>query len=352
MRTLLLSVLLLPSLLFAQVKILMPVVVKDAAGKAVTDLKDSDFKVGNKNIRVASVSLIDPQALSNDDARSSVVMIYDAANMPTTTFDLNVSDLRDFLSEIAHRRLAVTLLVNTESGIRLIYSARTSPEVLSAALSATSDNKSKEKQVAPPVTDPKVEQQIKNLQLLNTAGLVRRSRRDAEVDQMNSQMAFAHLSQQLRGRKALIWVTLASPVSATEIPSYWSGTTTTQVDLPLLPMYEATVEELNAAHVSVYPFLFTQANPENYGALWNQWIALKQLAESTGGLALRLGQQTSLLAAVDTTFSDFGPYYMLVVEVPPAKSLDWIPVKITVDRPGLTVRAAPGYLGLKPLKTK
>ncbi|MFZ0315195.1 MAG: hypothetical protein WAL85_21020 [Candidatus Korobacteraceae bacterium] len=45
MRRLLLLLLLLPLPLISQVKILMPVVVKDAAGKPVTDLKLSDFQV-------------------------------------------------------------------------------------------------------------------------------------------------------------------------------------------------------------------------------------------------------------------------------------------------------------------
>lgn len=80
-------------------------------------------------------------------------------------------------------------------------------------------------------------------------------------------------------------------------------------------------------------------------------MGLRQLADSTGGLAFRLGEQTSFAAAVDATLRDFGSYYMLTTEVPSPKELDWIPLKIKVDRPGLTLRAAPGFLALKPLKT-
>jgi VWFA-related protein len=350
MRTLLLFLLLLPWSLFAQVKILMPVVVKDTAGKAAADLKESDFKVsGPKNVRVAELALVSPQTVMQDDSRSPIVMIYDAANIPTDSSRLNVRDLRDFLGQVASRQLPVTLLVNTEAGLRLIHNARTPPEILSAALSATSKEKTTQPPV--PVTDPKVEEEARNLDFLNTAIRVTRSRLDADVDQMKSLLAFARLVQQSPGRKALVWVTVASPVSATELPAYW-GTTEVRSDRALLPMYEAMVEELNSAHVSVYPLLFTQANPESYGYLWDSWMGLKQLAESTGGLAFRLGQQTSLLAAVDATTSDLGSYYMLAMEAPTPKELDWIPVKITVDRPGLTVRAAPGFLGLKPAKTK
>ncbi len=172
--------------------------------------------------------------------------------------------------------------------------------------------------------------------------------------------------QQLPGRKALVWVVTTSPVSATQDPRYWrpvipgvaiyegqprgpaSISETTQPDKPLLPMYEAMVEELNAAHVSVYPILHHLANPVSVGYVWDSWKGVQQLAESTGGLAF----QTSILSGVQPTIEDFGPYYMLAVEVPTPKELDWIPVKITINRPGVTVRAAPGFLGLKPVKTK
>jgi hypothetical protein len=58
-----------------------------------------------------------------------------------------------------------------------------------------------------------------------------------------------------------------------------------------------------------------------------------------------------ILDAVRLTQADFGPYYIVAVVAPPPTKLDWIPVKIKVNRPGLKVRAAPGFLGLKPVKT-
>ncbi len=133
MRRLIVFLCLLPLPLSSQVKILMPVVVKDAAGKPVTDLKVSDFEVsGPKNIRVQDTSLIQPQTVTKEDSKASVVVVYDAANIPTSFFEVNVRALRDFLREVADRRVPVTLLVNTEAGLRLVYNVRTPPEVLSA----------------------------------------------------------------------------------------------------------------------------------------------------------------------------------------------------------------------------
>jgi len=257
--------------------------------------------------------------------------------------------MRDFLHEVAQRRFAVTVLINTEAGLRLVYDSRTPPEILLAALARTAQPKTMPSDIKAETTDATAEEQARNLTFLNTTGLVHRSRLNAGVDQMNSLLAFAHLAQRLPGRKALVWVATNPPVLDTRNPAYWNQTTTF-VDKHLLPMYEATVEELNAARVSVYPLLFSRTNPIQFGNDWGSWMGLTQLAESTGGLASRLGDQGSLLAAVHAALADLGPYYMLAVEVPIPKELDWIGVKIKATRPGVTVRAASGFLSLKPVK--
>jgi VWFA-related protein len=358
MRSLFLLLLLLPSSLSTDIKILVPVVVKDSAGNAVTDLKVSDFQVsGPKSSRVVDMSLVSAETSRDDKKTQPLFVIYDAANIPTSSTQLNIRDMRDFLSEVASHSLPITFLVNTKAGLQQIYNPQTPPTTLAAALEATAQ--------PPTLTvdgsgDPGFQEQVNSLKLLGSAALVNRPRVDAAVDQIQSLEAFARMVGDVPGHKALVWVTTASPVSATQDPGYWSTTTyqpgstsdgSMRADKPLLPAYEALVAKLNASHISVYPFFFSQANPQNDQVLWASWLGLKQLAESTGGLAYRLGQQTSLSAAVHSTISDFGPYYMLVVEVPAAKQLDWIPLHIKANRPGLTVRAAPGFLSV-PAKTK
>lgn len=356
MRILLTLFLLLGSSVYAQVKILMPVVVKDAAGKAVTDLKQSDFTVsGPKHVRVIDMSLIAPATVARDDARPSIIMLYDAANIVGLGHERNVQEIRDFLSQVANHRLPVTLLVNTEAGLRLIYDSRTPGEVLTAALAATAKSREKPADDRMP-NDAQVQQQVNNLELLESAVGMHRGGLDASVDQMKSLIAFAHLVERFTDRKALVWITAESPVDATEDPAFLASNANPW-SKPLLPMYEAAIEELNAAHVSVYPLLFNGANPVNFGAVWSSWTALQQLAASTGGLAFKPGDQISFkqntfLAAAELTMGDFGSYYTLTVEAPVSSKLDWIAVKIKVNHPGLTVRAAPGFLGLKSVKTK
>lgn len=57
-----------PLPLVSQVKILMPVVVKNAAGNPVTDLTLSDFSAsGPKYIRIDRMWLVPPQTVSKDN---------------------------------------------------------------------------------------------------------------------------------------------------------------------------------------------------------------------------------------------------------------------------------------------
>ncbi len=307
----------------SQVKILMPVVVKDAAGKPSTDLKVSDFSVsGPKDVSIDRMWLVPPQTVSDEDPRTSVFLVYDAVNTDPPS-DLRTKRIRSFLSMVAKDRAPVTFFINTANGLQLIYEATTPPEVLSSALTLTENRHAKS-------ADPEVEQQAKKLRLLSTpirADDIERLRSGAE--------GLIEVAHRLRGsdkRKAVIWLTNEPYLEGHE------------------NLYEITVETLNAAHISVYPNLLElggsaagNAKPE---AIHNQ----QRLADCTGGMGLGLTKD-SMWDALQATLADFGSYYILGVALPVPKETDWKPIGITVNRPGLTVRAAPGFVGLKPLRT-
>ncbi len=150
MRTLLLLLLLLPCSLYSQVKILMPVVAKDASGQAVTDLKASDFQISSpKNTSIETSWLVSPETVGKEDAHTPIVVLYDAANSSGSYPEVTGKRLRDFLRAVAQHRAPVTFLVDSADGIRLIYSPTTSPEVLLMALSSVEQSKGYS-------TDPKV----------------------------------------------------------------------------------------------------------------------------------------------------------------------------------------------------
>jgi hypothetical protein len=113
-------------------------------------------------------------------------------------------------------------------------------------------------------------------------------------------------------------------------------------------MFEAMVEELNAAHVSVYPDLFGFRGFTNDTQAEYWFYEQAQLAQSTGGLNFT---NDSIWETARAALADFGPYYMLAVAVPTPNKTDWIPLNIEVHRPGVVVRSAEGFFGLKPVKT-
>jgi hypothetical protein len=321
MRRLLLLLLLLPLPLVCQVKILMPVVVKDTQGRPVTDLKLSDFQVtGPKNVSIDRMWLVPPQTVSERDTRTPVLVLYDAASAEVSDPAQRTKWLRWFLGMVAQHRLPVTFYINEADGLHLIYDPTTPPEVLSAALALRKKPKAT-------TTDPKVEEEAETLSLLSTCSPVRNFPYPfySAANQMHSLIAVAHLLQQSDTRKAVIW--LADPI---RVPEELTGDNSRS-------LYEAGIEELNAAHVSVYPDVFSHT----FGS-----YPQLPLAKDTGGLSFN-----GLSNPLPATLSDFGSYYMLAVAVPTPRDLRWIPIKIKVNRHGLKVRAAPGFYGLKPLKT-
>lgn len=313
MRRFLLCAVLLVSLpLISQVKILMPVVVKDSAGKAVTGLKRSDFVVGGpKGAVVDRVWLVPPETVSKDDTRIPIVVLYDAANM-TAEYDPNQWSkyLRSLLSEVAKDRLPVTFYMNTTDGLKLIYDRATPPEILAAALELTASSSATS-------ADPSVESQAKQLNPIETYSRVTAFRFDHPSNLLNSMIAMARLLQGNGERQLLVWM------------DHYNGN---PYDYSHPETMEVAIEQLNAAHVSV-----CMGDKSPFAAI----------AQRTGGLTLHsLSWNT-----IQTVSTDFGPYYMLGVAVPTPKDSGWIPIKVKVNRPGLTVRGSDGFYGLKPQKS-
>lgn len=334
MRGILLFLLLLPLPLTSQVKILMPVVVKDADGKPVTDLKASDFQVsGPKDVSIDRMWLVPPETLSETDLRTPVTVLYDAANATDPYPELRTKWLRYFLKTVAEHQLAVTFYVNTPDGLHLVYGPDTPPKVLSEALAWTENPKSA-------ASDPRVEDQAQKLRLLGISSRVRPAipfHEYGPINQMNSLIAVARRLNSPNKRKALLWLT-----DNTYYFFYPDSPSATS----LIPLSEGAAEALNAANVSVYPDFFGyRASTDGYDYYWLH--AQQKLADSTGSLSLT---DDSIWEALQATLADFGPYYMLAVVVPAPRQTDWIPVKIRVIRPGLTIRPATGFYGLKPRK--
>lgn len=318
--------LLLPWSLFSEVKVLIPVVAKDASGQPITDLTVADLQVsGPHGIGIDDLQLI-PPTTSKRDLGIQLVILYDAANSRNPYPDLREKWLLAFLDTVAKNRLPATFFINTTDGLQSIYDPATGAEVLSAALilastsNATTDNQ-------------QVQEQVRKLKLLSTTSRTHIFRFDARENQLNSLLAIARLEQGSPTRKALLWFTDVTLFSTGQ----WSKPTD-----PPIPTYESVVEQLNASHVSVYPDLFNWRGFSSTDPSYYWYYAQQELAEATGGLSLTTD---SISKAIEAVTADLGSYYMLTVTVPDPKKLDWVAVKIKVRRPGLTVRAPSGFLG-------
>jgi hypothetical protein len=201
MRRLLIFLSLLPLPLVSQVKILMPVVVKDAAGKPVADLKQSDFQVsGPKNISVENMWLVPPQTVSKQDTNLPITVLYDAADAAYGDLYFTTKWIRYFLGEIAQHRAPVTFYIYTADGLKLIYDPATAPQVLTAALALVETRQGTS-------NDPQIEEQAKKIELLSTSARVRTFRFDYVSNQMKSLIAVARLLPASDERKAVIWIT-------------------------------------------------------------------------------------------------------------------------------------------------
>jgi hypothetical protein len=308
------------------VKILMPVVVKNADGQAVTDLKASDFQVsGFKGTQLEKMWLVPPETVSAQDTHTPVYVLYDAANSDNAYPEVKLKWLRGFLGNAARNRTPVTFFVNTGEAVELVYSPATTPEILSAALQLTEN-------AGATSPDKEVQEQANRLKLLAT-NRIRNIRYDQGNDQAKSLADLSHLLPQTEGRKVVLW--LASPVYLPRREEMFGETSRNQT-WDSRPMYEVAVEQLNAVHASVYTDVFTALPDAQVHAL---------VSENTGGLCFS-GDPNP----VQTILADFGPYYLLGVQAPTPYQNGWVPIKIKVNRTGVTVRAATGFFGLKPGK--
>lgn len=321
---LILLALFLPRPLISQVRILMPVVVKDAGGKDVTDLKMSDFQItGPKSTKIENMWLIPAQGVSEQGRNIPITVLYDAADARDPNPEVKAKWILAFLSDVAQHRAPVAFYITTADGPRLIYDPATPPEVLSAALMLIEKSQAAS-------ADPQVEQQTEKLKLIRSTAQVRTFRFDYVFNQMKSLMELARLLPASDKRRPIVWLT-----------SSFFGWPHDQD----ISMQEAMCEQFNASRISLYPLEPEELRSSPIGTM-------EQLARMTGGSALNSGTMWNgpMWNVLQGMLGDFGPYYMLGVAFPTPREEGWISVKIKVSRPGLTVRGAPGFYGLKPTK--
>jgi VWFA-related protein len=326
-------------------------------------------------LQADSVQLVAPETLGDPQHSVPVFILCDKFLVQATTWGPISDEILQFLEEAAQKRIPVTVVVNTWSGLSPVYDFGTAPGVLSAALAALKSGAT--------VSDPQVQKQLDLLKLFNTAPETQKTTGDRLAEmQLDRPRQLAQLLRRSPNRKALIWMTWRYGLGTGEYTKSWPAWSTTpdlrqvtqtpglklggnapnlwelQAKQPetrfteIPPMYHQAIDSLNDAHVSVYPLQIwdrrnTQLTTDDKYAHASA-AGLAQFAACTGGFSFKDYQNTSLAQAVAKVGTDLGPYYMLTVTAKDIKTTDWIGLKVKVNRPSVTVRTATGFLGLSP----
>jgi len=351
--------------------VLVPVVVSQASGKPVLNLNASNFSVeGRKPVELGNAELIPAEAMNDPQHTIPVFVLYDAYFFPAPLQNMIGAELLQFLGDLAQNYSPVTLVVNTPGGLKLVYDFGTDPKVLAEALTALNNGGK--------VADPKVKEQLDRLKVLKTFVPAPGSLENQTVLQFAGLSQMAQVLGHSPNRKAVIWLTWNYRLGTGEYTTSWTGSSLSQDKTlsmstgtraetmsnnmaderyqSLPPLYEKTIGGLNTARISVFPLQLYDPSKTtlamNDPSQQDTVEGLRQVAACTGGISFKDFRQTMLAQAIAQIRADFGPYYMLTLSTGDFKKTEWVPIKVKVNQDGLSLRTAPGFLGLSPSAVK
>ena len=319
------------TLLIPEGKIKLDVMVADSEGKAVAGLQPWDFKVldNNQPRKVLSFRAFNDAGVKPDPP-VEVILVIDMVNLPFQQVAFTRQEIERFLKENdGQLKQPVTLLLLSDAGIRV----QPRPSVDGNALVS-------------------VVSQIKgNVRTVDSAmggeGLLERF-------QLCVRQAAAIAENEARkpGRKLLIWVGPGWPMlNRGELGHYSERDQRRYFDS--IVELSATLREARMVVYSVAPsagadatssiryqeYLKGVKSPRESDA---GDLALKVLATQTGGKIL--GPDNNLAGQIDRCITDANNFYRISFDPPAAEHADeYHDLKVTVDKPGFTVRTNTGY---------
>jgi VWFA-related protein len=266
--------------------------------------------------------------------------------------------LLDYLRKAAADHLAVTVLALSADGIMVIHDMSTDQRVFAAAMDRIGPYGQYQAPQSPSLGDDfskAVDQEVAQIeQLTKDMGLMKYG--DFPAPQLESLRLVGKMLQGSSKRKALIWITGTFPILVKDGDLVWfTSFDQRMTNLGTLnSSYQATMDSLNAAHLSVYPL---SSYPVHGYPLNVDWQVAKQaehehyadgvaeIAKRTGGSALNpsatdLEPFTSAIADIRQHFDS---YYVLKFTVQPSHKHRWIDSSIKVNRPDAKAIAAKGF---------
>jgi VWFA-related protein len=375
--------------------VLVPVIVTDKSGKAVSGLAQDAFRL-EENGKLRTLSLFEetrtekmvadakqsaPSTYTNflpDDQHSLriTILVLDMLNTPSLRQTEAKKQLTDYLLRATSRDEPMAIFGLNASGLRQLHPFTRDTQILIAALQKLQLSLSSEERTQPPATlrdDPAFDQQATDEELLMSDLLQDLDDTvTANYQRMATRQTLAALTQLARafqsipGRKTLIWATAGFPFTIDDPQSF-----ARQGD-DLRPEYEDVWRALDSANIAVYPVdlgsvdftpkALPSANatvsksqintirgtsglrsptrlPYDQGV--QQRLTLHAFADATGGRAcVTISELEKCFAeAVD----DSRAYYLLGYYLGNETQPSWRKVKVKVAGDGLHVRHRTGF---------
>jgi len=344
--------------------------VTDSSGNSGHGLQKSDFDIHlPRNGTFESVEEVPVLSFSGLSDPIPVFVLFDEISIARKTQTDVARLLLNYLHQAADEHIAVTLLVNTPAGVRVIHDMTTDAKVFKAAIDRVlapngklpSNGESGESQEF----ELGVRDEVSRLNALMepVSPLVNENMELRYTRQLNGLQAVGRMLQRSRKRKPLIWVTGEFPlfvengglISKLDYIDRRNGNQPRQIEenyATLNSAYEDAIDAVNAARLSVYPLQPYRYDPySKYG--------LSELAKRTGGVVLAdpdgigfdaeaanargVVHLASLVADVRRSLDS---YYILTFSMPSKSKPTWCDSSVKVHKPETKVLAATGFFSV------
>jgi VWFA-related protein len=370
--------------------VLVPALVHEKSGAALTGLSKSDFRLMENGVRqkIAVFEEIKTRGvrpkhrslppgeftnypLEQPASKRVTIILMDAINTQFADRPYAHDQMVKFLEEMADSQEPIALLLLHRGGVSVIHDFTTDPSVLARALRRLPSGA---KGPVVDVNDQGPDRQAVATETGQIQGFLQNMQDAADNYQATQRMLAATLTldalQQIArayggipGRKSLIWASGGFPYSIDDITRAQSGAKTGGAPglSDVVPLYEKTWELLNSANIALYPvdvrgLVVLGANVAPHVTaprlLWSYrrvaWTheetlaTFAQFADSTGGKAYY--NTNDLTHAFHQAVDDSASYYLLGFYLTSGdRKPGWHKLKVKVNQPHAQVRARTGF---------